>query len=178
MKSITRFITRKLKLRVNEAKSAVAPVWERSFLGFRICETQGHKRALAAHALLRFKRRVRELTRRNYGRSMEQVVARLSLYLRGWAAYFSFIETRTVLRDLDSWIRRRLRCIYWKQWKVFRRRRQQLMRRGINETDASYHAFSSDGPWHMSRTKAMHVAFPAAHFDSLGLPRLFGACAA
>jgi RNA-directed DNA polymerase len=178
MDGIKAFITSKLNLRVNRDKSAVAPAWERPFLGFRLTKGEAHKRAIAPQALRRFMRRVRELTRRSQGRSMEQVVGRLASYLRGWIAYFGFVQTRSVLRDLDSWIRRRLRNIIWKQWKVYRRRRQELMRRGINEIDAVRHASRSYGPWRMSRSKAMHVAFPAAYFDSLGLPRLADVCAA
>ena len=100
------------------------------------------------------------------------MVEQLASYLRGWRSYFGFCETATVLRDLDSWIRRRLRCVIWKQWKVFRRRRRGLMAHGLDQKLASMTAFRSQGPWRLSQSKAMHVAFPNAYFDSLGLPRL------
>ena len=88
------------------------------------------------------------------------------------ARLLGFCETSTELRDLDSWIRRRLRCVIWKQWKVFRRRRRGLMARGLDQELASITAVRSHGPWRVSQSKARHVAFPGAYFDLLGLPRL------
>ncbi len=172
MESVTHFITRRLKLTVNEAKSAVARPQERQFLGFSFTGGRRLKRRIAPKAVQRFKRRVRQLTRRSRGVSLTQMVGQLALYLRGWCGYFGFCETSTELRDLDSWIRRRLRCVIWKQWKVFRRRRRGLMTRGLDQKLASMTAFRSQGPWRLSQSKAMHVAFPTAYFDSLGLPRL------
>ncbi len=172
MESLRNFITNKLKLQVNEAKSAVARPQERKFLGFRFTSGRQLKRCIAPQALRQFKKRVRELTRRNRGVSLQHMIWRLARYLRGWRAYFGFCETTAVFRDLDSWIRRRLRCVIWKQWKVFRRRRRGLMTRGLDRKLASMTAFCSQGPWRLSQSKAMHVAFPTAYFDSLGLPRL------
>ena len=100
------------------------------------------------------------------------MVEQLASYLRGRRGYFGLCETSSALRDLDSWIRRRLRCVIWKQWKVFRRRRRGLMTRGLDQELASITAVRSHGSWRLSKSKAMHVAFPNAHFHSLGLPRL------
>ena len=172
MESVTHFITRRLKLKVNEAKSAVARPQERQLLGFSFTGGRRLKRRIAPKTVQRFKRRVRQLTRRSRGVSLTQMVEQLASYLRGWRGYFGFCETSTELRDLDSWIRRRLRCVIWKQWKVFRRRRRGLMTRGLDRKLASMTAFRSQGPWRLSQSKAMHVAFPNAYFDSLGLPRL------
>ena len=172
MESVTHFITSRLKLKVNQAKSAVARPQERQFLGFSFTGGRRLKRRIAPKAVQRFKRRVRQLTRRSRGVSLQQMVEQLASYLRGWRGYFGFCETPTVLRDLDSWIRRRLRCALWKQWKAFRRRRRGLMARGLDQELASITAVSSYGPWRLSQSKAMHVAFPSAYFDSLGLPRL------
>ncbi len=172
MKSLSHFITNKLKLCVNEAKSAVARPQERAFLGFRFTEGRRLKRCIAPKALRQFKKRVRELTCRNRGISLQQRIWRLARYLQGWRAYFGFCETSAIFRDLDSWIRRRLRCVIWKQWKTFRRRRKGLIARGLDEREAALAAFRSNGPWRISHTKAMTVAFPNAYFDSLGLPRL------
>jgi group II intron maturase/reverse transcriptase-like protein len=116
MSSITLFITTRLKLKVNAAKSAVAAARERTFLGFSFTHGQRPKRRLAAKTLDRFKARVRELTRRVRGVSLQQMVQELAAYLRGWRAYFGFCETPTILRRLDKWIRRRLRAVVWKQW--------------------------------------------------------------
>jgi len=172
MESLRHFVTNKLKLQVNEAKSAVARPQERKFLGFRFTSGRRLKRCIAPQALRRFKKRVRELTRRNRGISLQQMIWRLARYLRGWRAYFGFCETTAVFRDLDSWIRRRLRCVIWKQWKTFRRRRRGLIARGLDERAAALAASRSHGPWRLSHTKAMNAALPNAYFDSLGLPTL------
>ena len=172
MESITHFITHRLKLKVNHAKSAVARPQERTFLGFSFTGGRRLKRRMAPQAVQRLRRRVRKLTRRSRGVSLEQMVEQLASYLRGWRGYFGFCETSTELRDLDSWIRRRLRCVIWKQWKVFRRRRRGLMARGLDQELAAITAARSHGPWRISQSKALHIAFPRAYFDSLGLPRL------
>ena len=119
MTSISRFITQRLKLRVNSAKSAVDHPWNRSFLGFSFTGGKRPKRRkIAPKALVRFKARVKALTKRNQGRSLKHVITTLSTYLRGWIGYFGFCQTPAVLRDLDSWIRHRLRCLQWKHWKT------------------------------------------------------------
>ena len=120
MESITHFITTRLKLTVNRAKSAVGRPQARTFLGFSFTGGRRLKRRIAPSAVQRLRRRVRTLTRRSRGVSLEQMVEQLASYLRGWRGYFGFCETSSELRDLDSWIRRRLRCVIWKQWKVFR----------------------------------------------------------
>ncbi len=117
MAGVTRWLEKKLKLRVNRGKSAVGRPWERKFLGFSFTNHQQPKRRIAPQSVVRFKRRVRELTRRNTGWSLQAVVAGLSRYLRGWLAYFGFCQTPSVLAELEEWIRRRLRCLVWKQWK-------------------------------------------------------------
>jgi len=144
MEGVKQFITNKLKLKVNESKSAVARPQERKFLGFSF--TDKGKRKIASKSVERFKAKVRTLTNRNRGRSVEQVVKDLVPYLLGWGTYFGFCETPAALRDLDAWIRRRFRCLYWAHWKLFGRRRAELMKRGISQEDASNAAFSSKGP--------------------------------
>src|SRR5216683_4396186 len=116
MASITLFITTRLKLKVNATKSAVAPGRERTFLGFSFTHGQRPKRRLADKTLVRFRARVRALTRRVRGVSLRQMVKELAAYVLGWRAYFGFCETPTILRRLDKWIRRRLRAVVWKQW--------------------------------------------------------------
>ena len=120
----------KLRLKVNESKSAVARPEERKFLGFTI-SNDGSERHIAQKALDRFKMRIRELTRRTLGVSLSQLMEKLSPYLIGWRGYFSFCQTPTVLSNLDAWIRRRLRMYLWRQWKNGRNRFKELRRRGV-----------------------------------------------
>jgi RNA-directed DNA polymerase len=172
MESITRFITTKLRLKVNQSKSAVARPWERKFLGFSFTNGREPKRRIAPKALDRFKERVRELTRRTRGVSLETMVGHLARYLDGWRGYFGFCQTSSVLRDLDSWIRRRLRCVAWKQWKRGKRRFAELRQRQVGKDLAAQTAGSPHGPWRISRSPALSFALPNALWKSLGLPSL------
>lgn len=174
MASITRFLTTKLKLKVNQAKSAVAQPRERKFLGFSFTGGKQARRRIAPKAILRFKARIRELTSRTRGISMEQRAQELSAYLRGWRGYFGFCQTPSVLTVLDQWLRRRLRSAIWKQWKRGRTRFAELRRRGIGRDLAAQTAGSPHGPWRIADSPALHYAFPNSYFDSLGLPRLAG----
>jgi RNA-directed DNA polymerase len=173
MMSITGFITRRLKLKVNAAKSAVARPGERKFLGFSISGGKEPKRRIAPRALLRCKQKIRELTGRSRGISVERMTKQLATYLRGWKSYFGFCETPSVLQALDQWIRRRLRSVIWKQWKRGRLRFRKLCERGVSKALAAQTAGSSHGPFRIANSPAMSYAFPIAYFDSLGLPRLF-----
>jgi RNA-directed DNA polymerase len=173
MESVKRFVTERLKLKVNESKSAVARPHERKFLGFSFLDTCKHQRRIAPKALERFKERVRELTGRLRGRSLEQVVGQLAPYLRGWRNYFSFCETPWVLRDLDGWVRRRLRCALWRQWARPRTRRKELVKRGVDPRLARETVFHLQGPWRASRSQAVGQALPTRFFDAIGLPRLW-----
>jgi len=170
-RSITGFITRRLKLKVNEQKSAVARPAERKFLGFSFT-ARGEKRRIAAKAMVRFKQKVRELTDRTRGIGIEQMTKELASYLRGWKCYFGFCQTPSVLESLDRWIRRRLRSMLWKQWKGGKRRYAELRRRGVREELAGPTAGSSRGPWRIANSPALQYAFPNSYFDALGLPRL------
>jgi RNA-directed DNA polymerase len=170
--NITRFITRRLKLQVNEQKSAVARPVERKFLGFSFTLREA-KRRIAAKAIVRFKQKVRELTGRTRGISIEQMTKELASYLRGWRSYFGFCETPSVLASLDQWIRRRLRSMIWKQWKRGKVRFARLCARGVNQYLAGTTAGSPHGPWRIANSPAMSIAFPIAYFDQLGVPRMF-----
>jgi len=172
MASITRFITTKLKLKVNESKSAVARPWERKFLGMTFTSHREPKRRIAPKALVRFKERIRELTRRTRGISLPQMVEQMSRYLNGWRAYFGFCQTPSVLTELDSWIRRRLRSVLWKQWKRGKRRFAELRKRKVGKDLAAQTAGSPHGPWRIARSPALSFALPNAYFRSLGLPTL------
>jgi RNA-directed DNA polymerase len=172
MESVTRFITQKLKLKVNEAKSAVAQPQERKFLGFSFTTGPEVRRAIAPKALERFRKRIREITRRAKGVSIEATIAELAPYMRGWRGYFGFCETPEVLVYLTRWVRLRLRAALWRQWKTPRRRRAALMELGVRSRLASNTAGSGRGPWYLARAKALSVGLSNAYFKSLGLPSL------
>src|SRR6266581_1507509 len=176
MESITRFITQRLKLKVNETKSAVARPQERKVLGFSFSAGPEVKRVIAPKALDRFKRRIREITRRAKGVSMETTMEELVPYMRGWRSYFGFCETPVVLKYLTRWVRLRLRAALWRQWKTQRRRRAALIRLGVAERLASNTAGSGRGPWYLARSRALSVGLSNAYFRSLGLPSLVDGC--
>ena len=176
MRSVTRFIERRLKLRVNETKSAVARPQERKFLGFSFTGGKEPRRRIAPKALERCKRKIRELTRRTRGISVEQMTKELAAYLRGWKGYFGYCQTPSVLRGLDQWMRRRMRSLIWKQWKRGSVRFRNLRQRNIGIDLAAQTAGSPHCPWRLANSPALSMAFPLAYFDALGLPPV-GACA-
>jgi RNA-directed DNA polymerase len=172
MESITRFITTKLKLKVNQQKSAVARPWARKFLGFSFTNAGVPKRRIAPKAADRFKERVRELTRRTKGVGIERMVEDLARYERGWIGYYGKCQTPSVLEGLEKWVRRRLRSVIWKQWKRGTVRFTELRKRGVRGDLAAKTAGSAHGPWRLADSPGLHIALPNAYFDSLGLPRL------
>jgi RNA-directed DNA polymerase len=174
MASITRFITTKLKLKVNEQKSAVARPWERKFLGFSFTANREPRRRIAPKAVFRFKAKVRERTRRTRGVSVEKMAEELGRYLRGWIGYFGRSQTPSVLEDLEKWVRHRLRSVIWTQWKRGKVRFAELRKRGISKELAACTAGSPHGPWRLANSPALAKALPNAYFDSLGIPRLTG----
>jgi RNA-directed DNA polymerase len=172
MESVKRFITKKLKLKVNEAKSAVARPQQRKFLGFSFSDGPEVKRIIAPKALDRFKHRIREITRRAKGVSIGETIAELAPYMRGWRSYFGFCETPEVLISLTRWVRLRLRAALWRQWKTPRRRLEALLALGVRPRLARNTAGSGLGPWYLARAKALSVGLSNAYFKSLGLPTL------
>jgi RNA-directed DNA polymerase len=176
MESVMQFITQKLKLKVNEAKSAVAQPQERKFLGFSFSAGPEVKRIIAPKAVDRFKHRIREITRRAKGVSMETTMEELAPYMRGWRSYFGFCETPEMLIGLTRWVRLRLRAALWRQWKTPRRRREALLELGVLPRLASNTAGSGLGPWYLAKAKALSVGLSNAYFKSLGLPSLFEEC--
>jgi len=172
MESITRFLQVKLKLKVNDEKSAVARPWERKFLGFSFTRDREPKRRIAPKAVKRFKERIRELTRRTRGISIERMTEELNRYLRGWIGYFGKCQTPSVLQGLEEWVRRRLRSVIWKQWKRGTVRFAELVKRGVGKDLAAKTAGSAHGPWRLANSPALAVALPNVYFASLGLPKL------
>ena len=169
MAGIEKFLAKRLKLKINKAKSAVAKPSVRKFLGFSFTSRREPRRRIAPQAIARFKARVRELTRRTHGASLPQTVKGLSIYLVGWRGYFGFCQTPSVLRALDEWTRRRLRAVAWKQWKCGRARFAELRRRGVGRDLAAQTAGSPHGPWRLANSPALTIALPTAYFGSLGL---------
>src|ERR1700723_1052100 len=168
MTSLTRFIEGRLKLQVNAQKSAVARPWQRSFLGFTVTDEPQPRRRIADKAVARFKDRVRDLTRRHRGVSLDRMIADLNPFVRGWAGYFGFSQWRE-LPSLDGWTRRRLRCVVWVQWKTRGNRYRELRRRKVPDKVASAAIFSPKGPWRLSSASAMHRAFSNKRFKDHGL---------
>ena len=171
MASMTRFIERRLRLQVNTQKSAVARPWDRTFLGFTFRNVPGYPRRIAAKAVARFKYRVRGLTRRHRGVTLERIITDLTPYLRGWAGYFGFSQW-TELAALDGWTRRRLRCVVWVQWKTRRNRFRKLARLGAPPATIADAVNSTKGPWRTSTSYALNHAFSKARFRNLGLPSM------
>jgi group II intron reverse transcriptase/maturase len=169
MASVKRFIEDSLRLTVNARKSAVDRPWNRTFLGFTVTRN-GIKLKVADKALDKLKDRVRELTRRTRGHRLADIVTELREALLGWKAYFGLTEVLSPLRDIDKWIRRKLRCYHWKQWG--RRGYRELRRRGVSVREAWHTAKSAHGPWRLSQTPALALALPARYFEHLGLPCL------
>jgi hypothetical protein len=169
MASVTRFIEDSLRLTVNARKSAVDRPWNRKFLGFTVSRNEARLK-VADQAIEKLKGRVRALTRRTRGHRLLDIVAELRDTLLGWKAYFGIAEVLSPLRDIDKWIRRKLRCYHWKQWG--RAGYRELRRRGVSVQEAWHTAKSAHGPWRLSQTPALALALPARYFSSLGLPSL------
>jgi RNA-directed DNA polymerase len=158
---------------VNEAKSAVAQPRERNFLGFSFSSSKEPKRRIAPKSLLRCKKKIRELTRRTRGISLEQMMKELAAYLRGWKRYVGFCQTPALLKTLDKWIRHRLRSMTWKQSKRGKQQYAKLPHLGTSRDLAAQTAGSPHGPWRLANSPALSYPLPIAYFDTLRLPRLF-----
>ena len=172
MESITNFLSKRLRLRVNKEKSAVGKPSKRRFLGFSFALGVEPKIRLADQSKERFKRRIRELTRPTKGRSLEQVIRGTRRYLIGWHGYFRLCQTPSVFTHLDQWIRRRLRCYLWRQWRRGRTRYRELTKRGVLPRTAAAVAGSPKGPWRLSKSPPLAHAIPNEFLYALGLPRL------
>lgn len=168
--SITKFITVKLKLKVNEEKSGVSRPWLRKFLGFTFFHMYGQtKIRIHAKTIDRFKAKIRKLTDRNSGKSLHQIIQNLNRYLQGWWNYFRITEAKYIFKSLNSWIVRRLRCILWKQWKNPRTKVRNLKKRGIDHAHAVSCGNARKKHWRMSRVMWIVIALPKLYFIRLGL---------
>jgi RNA-directed DNA polymerase len=173
--SLTRFLSERLKLKVNAAKSAVARPWERKFLGYSLTWHKAPRRRIAPSSSYRLRKRIGEVLKGARGRSLAYTIQALNPVLRGWAAYFKLTETKRVLEELDGWLRHKLRCILWRQWKRSYTRARNLMKAGLTEERAWHSATNGRGPWWNSGASHMNQAYPKSYFDRIGLVSLLDA---
>jgi len=172
MASVTGFLARRLRLKVNLEKSAVARPWTRKFLGYSMTWNKQPRLKVADASVDRLKAKVREIFREGRGRSLLQVIKELNQLLRGWIQYFRLAETKGIFEDLDKWLRHKLRCQIWRQWKRPFTRAKNLMKRGLEELRAWKSATNGRGAWWNAKASHMNEAFPKSYFDRLGLVSL------
>ncbi|GMA66277.1 hypothetical protein GCM10025859_67680 [Alicyclobacillus fastidiosus] len=172
MESVRRFVEERLKLKVNVEKSAVDRPWKRKFLGFSFTWEKKTRIRIAPKSLKRFKDRVREITKRSRGQSIVSRLEKLNSYLRGWAGYYRYAETRSVFEALDEWTRRRLRMCLLKQWKQPKTKRRRLVSLGIPTEWAKNISGSRKGYWRLSKTAQMNKALGLAYWREQGLVSL------
>ena len=172
MAAITDYLEKKLKLQVNRDKSAVARPWQRKFLGYSVTWHRQVRLKIADSSLKRLKDRVREIVVGNASRNLAVTIAALNPILRGWISYFRWTEAKGVLEELDGWIRRKLRCLLWRQWKHLATRKKRLQARGLDEARAWKSAGNGRGPWWNAGASHMNAAYPKRFFDVLGLVSL------
>jgi len=172
MDAMTDYLEKKLKLRVNRDKSAVARPWQRKFLGYSVTWHKQVRLKIADSSLKRLKDKVRETVVGNASRNLGQTITALNPVLRGWTSYFRLTEVKGVLQDMDGWIRRKLRCLLWRQWKRPATRKKRLQARGLDGTRAWKSASNGRGPWWNAGACHMNAAYPKRFFDALGLVSL------
>jgi RNA-directed DNA polymerase len=169
MTSLEHFLAKGLRLRVNREKSRVARPWTRKFLGYSVTWDRAARLRVAPAAVQRLKTKLRRILRQGRGRRLADVVKELNLATRGWVVYFRFAAVKASFEDLDKWLRRKLRCVAWRQWKRPRTRYRELRRHGLDEARARTSAFNGRGPWWNAGASHMHVAVPTAALRQLGL---------
>jgi RNA-directed DNA polymerase len=173
METLTTFLEKRLKLKVNREKSAVDRPWTRKFLGYSMTVNRQPKLKPAPASVKRLKDKLKETLRRGKGRSLSCVIEQLTPMLRGWANYFKLSGVKGIFQELDAWIRRRMRCLLWRQWKRPRTRAKKLMQQGLEEIRAWKSAYNGRGPWWNAGASHMNEAFPKTLFDRLGLISLY-----
>jgi len=168
--SVSEWLAHRLKLKVNMTKSMAARPWQRKFLGYSVTNHKKAKLRIAPQSVKRFRGKVKALMRRGRGRNLKRfIIEDLNPVLRGWINYFRMCESKGILDELDSWIRRRLRNILWRQWKRPWTKRKKLMALGLSEVTASTSAFNGRGAWWNSGASHMNLALRKKYFDKLGL---------
>jgi RNA-directed DNA polymerase len=174
MQGVRTFLEEALKLRVNTEKSAVARPWERKFLGFSVTAHRESRLRIAPASVQRLRQKVRDLMRTGRGRSLTHTIEDLNPLLRGWINYFRLTEAKGVLEELDGWMRRRLRCLLWRQWKRRGTKARKLRALGLDAERAHHSASNGQGPWWNAGASHMNQALPAKYFTAKGLVSLLG----
>ena len=170
LKSLTTFLERRLRLKVNGEKSAVARPWQRKFLGYSFTSQHESRLKVARASVQRLKEKLGEIFRRGRGRNLHKLIEEeLTPLLHGWMNYFRLAEVKGIFEELDSWIRRKLRGLIWRKWKRPFTRAKQLMQRGLAKTQALKSAMNGRGAWWNAGAAHMHAAFPKSYFDRCGL---------
>jgi RNA-directed DNA polymerase len=172
MESVTSFLENRLKLKVNKDKSAVGRPWNRKFLGYSMTMEKKPRLKVAPRSVERLKDKLRKIFSSGRGRNVQKVIDELSVILKGWIQYFKLAEVKNVFEELDQWIRRKLRCIKWRQWKRVYTRAKNLMKRGISKERALKSAMNGRGPWWNAGASHMNEAFKKSYFDKVGLVSL------
>jgi len=169
MASLEKFLWERLRLKVNRDKSAVARPWARKFLGYSVTVNRTPRLKVAPESVKRLKEKLKLVFRRGRGRRLDRVLEELTPVIRGWVAYFRMSDVKASFEELDGWLRRRLRCLLWRQWKRPRTRRARLIARGVDEVTASISAYNGRGPWWSAGTSHMHRAIPTRYLRAHGL---------
>jgi len=176
MVEITQFLEKRLKLKINREKSACARPWERKFLGYSLTRQEQARLKIAPESVKRLYEKVREHQRAGRGNSLAAIISALNPLLRGWMSYFRLTEVKSVLEDLDGWVRRRLRGLLWRQWKRIATRAKALMKQGLTKQRAWQAATNGRGAWWNAGASHMNLAFPKSYFDRMGLVSLVDTC--
>jgi len=169
MSSVTRFLSERLRLKVNATKSAVGRPWHRKFLGYSITAEKRPRLRVSKESVKRFKAETRRKLRRGRGMNLGAFILALKPYLRGWYNYYRLNEVRGAFEQLDEWLRRRLRLLLWRRWKKPMTRVKNLLKRGLEKARCFMSAMNGRGPWWNSGASHMNQAFPKQYFDELGL---------
>ena len=172
LESVTRYLEKRLRLQVNQEKSAVGRPWERKFLGYTMTWNKEPRLKVAATSVKRLKAKVRVVFREGRGRSLSQVIKELKPKLGGWMQYFRLAQVKGIFEELDQWLRRKMRGLLWRRWKRSYRRAKELMKRGLDKERAWKSATNGRGPWWNAGASHMNQAFPKSYFDRLGLVSL------
>jgi RNA-directed DNA polymerase len=172
MESVSQFLEKRLRLKLNKDKSSVDRPWKRKFLGYSMTPDKSPKLKVASESEARLRVKLKGIFKRGRGRNLKRVIEEMTKLLVGWGNYFKLAEVKAAFERLDEWIRRRLRCIRWRQWKRPRTRAKNLIKRGIPEETACKSAGNGRGPWWNAGAQHMNYAFPKSYFDRLGLASL------
>jgi len=171
--SVTLFLSNRLKLKVNEAKSAIDRPWRRKFLGYTVTNEKEPRLRASVQSIKRLKDKLRIIFRRGRGRNIERLITEeLNPVIRGWGNYFSLTRVKRIPEELDFWIRRKLRCVIWRQMKRIKTRGKRMMYQGLNKQRAWESATNGRGPWWNAGASHMNQAYPITYFNKLGLVAL------